>query len=98
MALNFLVTAAAIVGFINEAEAAQDELNKAMENCNAAAENLLGNWQGPAANDFAKEEAEFKMWGRQMDSAAREAFGIIGKVLDTFKQADSSLGSGGGRF
>lgn len=93
MALNFLVTAAAIAGFIKEAEAAQDELNKAMNNCDAAAESLLANWQGPAATDFAKEEADFKMWGGQMNAAAREAFGIISQVADTFLKADDILGN-----
>lgn len=89
MALNLLVSARAIVGFLNQAEAAQDDLNTAMSNCDAAAENLLANWQGPAAEAFRKEEEEFKMWGRQMDSKTREIFGIIGKILDGFIEADS---------
>lgn len=92
MAINLLVTAQAIVGFINEAEAAQDELDKAMQNCDNAAKNLLANWKGPAADAFAKEEEEFVMWGKRMDAAAREAFGIIGEVLNTIKIAEDLIG------
>ncbi|MGI6636213.1 MAG: hypothetical protein ACOX7B_13765 [Christensenellales bacterium] len=91
MAINLLVTASAIVGFINEAEAAQDELNKAMQNCDNAAQNLLANWKGPAAEAFAREEDEFKMWGKQMDGAARDVFSKIGEVLDTFKNIEGMI-------
>ncbi|MGI6689361.1 MAG: hypothetical protein ACOX63_00675 [Christensenellales bacterium] len=91
MAINLLVSAAAIVGFINEAEAAQDDLNKAMQNCDAAAQNLLANWQGPAAEAFRKEEEDFKMWGRQMDSAARDVFSKVGEVLDLFANNENLI-------
>lgn len=89
MAINLLVTASAIVGFLNEAEAAQDDLNKAMKNCDNAAKNLLANWKGDAADAFAKEEESFRMWGTQMDGASRNVFGIIGKILDKMVGADT---------
>lgn len=90
MALNFLVTAAAIAGFLKEAQNAQDDLKKAMDNCDRAAENLMAHWQGPAAEAFRKEEESFKLWGRSMDSKSREVLGTVSKVLDSYVQADTN--------
>lgn len=89
--MNFLVTIEAIVGYLNEAQKAQEFFDLAEKNCDSAAQELLGMWKGDAAESFRAEQEQFKNWSLDMKKVVTEFFRIVGTIIQKYQEMEDTV-------
>lgn len=88
MGVDFLVTLAAIIEYLNKAREAQEKLNEAAEEMNNAAEDLCGKWQGEAALAFAQEQKVLYGYCKELHSVGDEYIAGFEKAHEGYGSAD----------
>lgn len=73
---------------IKEARGIIDDASKA---ANQAAEALLANWEGSAADAFAREQLGFRNWVQVMVGLIEQIVGFIDSANDAYSQVDAEV-------
>lgn len=89
--MNLLVTIEAIVGYLNEAQKSQEYFNLAEKNCDAAAQELLAQWKGDAAEAFRAEQEQFKNWSIDMLKVVQEFFRIVNSIIQKYQEMEDTV-------
>ena len=85
---HWIVTIRASLRFLSDARKAQDELNKANEAMNKAAQDLCSKWQGDAAAAFAQEQGVLYQHCSQLSSVGSEYMSLLQQTAQKYEEAE----------
>lgn len=88
MGVNFLVTIAAIMGYLNKARQAQEKLDEAAEKMNRAAQDVCERWEGDAAQAFAQEQKVLYDYCKQLHNVGNEYIDTVQRQVDKYSRAE----------
>ena len=90
MGVDFLVTLAAIMEYLDKARDAQEKLDEAAEQMNRAATELCSKWQGDAAVAFAQEQEVLYTYCKQLHNVGDEYIRGFQTAADKYGNADET--------
>ncbi len=91
MAADLIVTISAIQGYLAKTHEAQEQFEEASKIMQQAAQDLCSNWEGEAAQAFAREQNVFAGWCGEMDKVGLDFMQVLETAIDTYLKADDVI-------
>lgn len=89
--LDWVVTIEAILEYLNKARQAQDKLDEANAQMERAANALLAQWEGDAANAFAEEQAKLHGFLKDLIRVGSNFWQIVKAAADKYTSVEETV-------
>ena len=91
--MDFLVTISAIMNYLKKAREAQDKLDQATKTMNAAADEVLAQWSGEAADAFRQEQEQLKGFLNSLLNVGRNFSQVVEEVARKYEEMEDNIRS-----